>query len=996
MKSPMRGLAWLAVALAVAWPAAAEMATLRVGTPPGRMLASARPAPKRPKPPTAYVARAAGAVQVDGRLDEKAWKGATRLSLARTLDGAGPASQPTAVLLLRDGETLLVGFRCAEPRMDRIRPGKTGTDLALWEDDSVEVFLGTEGGYVHLGVNVAGGTVDGRGKSDTWNLPLRARTARGKDHWTAEMAVPLAKVAGGRPPKQWIANFNRTRYGSGAGEEFAWSPTFSGDSHAPARFGRLVLADPPPRQAEKDAPDAGPVEVVAVSSGVAVVRLNLSALPKGAKVHRADLRLFRRPVGADEALVRVEVYPLAKGFAEGAQPKASGKPMALRGPRFDRLDATAAVRAWAAGRGGARRLDLFVKTAPPLQLDHTCLDILYEGKPKGLPAQASGLAAFHRAGQTFLTWKDREDAFGDRPVTWGEMRKYFQEADAQRQVRYRLYRHSRRIDAASVSGAELLAEVAPLSGLNANSWSLERLVNQVVFGNADQGELGKYGPFSGWSRSSPEGGRLIIPRLAIHDGRALPPGTALYVHSASAGGRAYYAVTLAANGVENLSAFSPANSLARPVAETAAAWRVGAAAKPGTAGPQPVEQPAGKGFGFDYRGRRHFYVTWAAPPLAPRPMYFNWSVLVPPEAKAPAPVELYFHGPGTSYARPPVKFLDRSIQICPHDEPFSGWYGTNDAAGTLKSPADGVVRPYTIRRVEAFLAWARGKFPIDAGRIVPVGGDGAGLMALYRPELFAYVLITGFQSRQLDPKAAGDYTRAWGPRSEQVRNDAGLSDWAWGELDCVLAGRRLANVRGKDDARPTVPAGAAGHKVELPLFICNGNSWGRDSGYARGWGRFYYALQGTRHGMHGCWGWNRPTYPGKFDGLWRGLDLTNATPFVAITNASTDGEGESRGNANRHHIWTDLTETPEAFGVTIVGPESTFDLTPRRLSRFKVAAGQTVAWEATPVAVKTYSRAAKPDPQSGKVTAGAGGVITLTGLKLPRGWSLKVRIGRLK
>ena len=39
-----------------------------------------------------------------------------------------------------------------------------------------------------------------------------------------------------------------------------------------------------------------------------------------------------------------------------------------------------------------------------------------------------------------------------------------------------------------------------------------------------------------------------------------------------------------------------------------------------------------------------------------------------------------------------VKFLDRSIQLCPHDFPFSGWYGMNDAVGTLKNPADGVVR----------------------------------------------------------------------------------------------------------------------------------------------------------------------------------------------------------------------------------------------------------------------------------------------------------------
>ncbi len=174
-------------------------------------------------------------------------------------------------------------------------------------------------------------------------------------------------------------------------------------------------------------------------------------------------------------------------------------------------------------------------------------------------------------------------------------------------------------------------------------------------------------------------------------------------------------------------------------------------------------------------------------------MYFNWSVLVPPDSSTPCPVELYFHAPGYSYARPPVKFLDRSIQICPHDFPFSGWYGYTDAVGTLKNPADAAVQPYTVRRIEAFLKWAQGKFPIDAGRIVAVGGDGAAIMALNRPKLFAYV------------------------------------------------------------------------------------------------------LQATRHPLHAHWAWgSNLTAPGKYSGLWQGLDIQNTTPVPAITNSSADKEGDER------------------------------------------------------------------------------------------------------
>ncbi len=971
---------FMSIAPALAPSAPAGMATLRVGAPPTGK-ASGRPSARQPRPPVAYVARVEGAVAIDGRLDEKAWKRATRLSLDRTLDGTGPARQATTVLLLRDTGRLFLGIRCAESRMDRIRPGRTGRDVTVWTADSIEVFIGPAGGAYHrFGVNAAGGATDGRAKDDSWNAPFRVATSRAKDAWTVEMVLPLASMAGKKLPTEWAANFNRTRHAAGAGQEFAWSPTFSGDSHVPARFGKLLLTDPP---ADRPAAGAGPVEIVPVPTGVAVVRLDLSDLPKGATVHRADLRLFRR-VGAggatEDALARVEVYPLADGFKRPAAPRPAGRPLALRGPWFDRLDATQAVRAWAGRKGRTARMDFFVRSAPPLQLDATCLDLVYEGEGRKPPAQVEGLKALHRAGQTFLTWKDREDAFGAGPVTWGQIRAHLDKTDPRQQVRYRVYRHARPIDARSVRDAVLLAEVSSLSGFNVNSWSLERLINQAVFGNEDRGELGKYGPFGGWSRHSPEGGKLIIPRLAIEDGRALPAGTGLYVHSCPAGApgqKAYYAVTVATGGVENLSAFSPANSLARPVTEGPAAW-------------EPVEQPAGGGFGFDFRGRRHFYVTWLAPPLAPRPMYSNWSVLVPPECKEPRPVELYFHAPGYSYARPPVKFLDRSIQVCPHDYPFSGWYGYNDAAGTLKSPAKGVVRPYTIRRIERFLKWARGRFPIDPERIIAVGGDGAGLMALYRPKLLAYVISPGFEGRQLNPRAAGPFIQAWGPRSRQARNADGLSEWAWGELDYVLAGARLPNRRDRKKPPPEILAGAPGFEKDLPLFICGGRSWGVDPGYARGLGRLYYAIQGTRNPLYGKWGWQQPEYPDKYTGRWRGLDLTRSAALPAISRNSGDVDSEAAGNANGEIIWKDVKDTVEAFEVTILGPDCTFDLTPRRLSRFKLAPGTKVNWEA--ISEPTSDRAKKPDPMSGKAVADKHGLVTLQGLKLGRDCVLKVRI----
>ena len=409
-------------------------------------------------------------------------------------------------------------------------------------------------------------------------------------------------------------------------------------------------------------------------------------------------------------------------------------------------------------------------------------------------------------------------------------------------------------------------------------------------------------------------------------------------------------------------------------------------------------------------------------------MYFNWSVLVPegtgsfsapgegarppvsdrggqaPRSEPngePVPVELYFHAPGYSYARPPVKFIERSIQICPHDFPFSGWYGYNDAAGTLRSPAEGVVRPYTIRRIEAFLNWAAGKFPIDRSRVVAVGGDGAAMMALHRPELFAYVLITGFEAQQLDPKASsriGRYAQAWGPPSPRIKSENGFSrigEWAWGEPDQLLCGKRLPAVVKKDEPTPVADAAAPGFRMELPLFVCRSYSWGRDPAYGHGRGRFYYALQATSHALHAHWAWGgHLTPPDKFTGFWQGLDIQNTTPILAITRSSADREGEGDGHANSGYSWQDVKEDAASFEASILGPSSTFDLTPRRLSTLKVQPGQKFSWEAVCIQVPHWSHQKPPAPKSGTVAADANGLITLKGLEAAGGYKLVVRIRR--
>jgi hypothetical protein len=113
-----------------------------------------------------------------------------------------------------------------------------------------------------------------------------------------------------------------------------------------------------------------------------------------------------------------------------------------------------------------------------------------------------------------------------------------------------------------------------------------------------------------------------------------------------------------------------------------------------------------------------------------------------------------------------------------------------------------------------------------------------------------------------------------------------------------------------------------------------------------------------------------------------------------ITRSSNDKEGEGAGNCNLDYSWSQVAEDAGSFEVAISGRPGTFDLTPRRLSKLKIAPNQKLQWEV--VSIPSNPRGTVPDEQSGEVSADAHGVLTLPGLQLAREASLKVRIQTTK
>ena len=78
--------------------------------------------------------------------------------------------------------------------------------------------------------------------------------------------------------------------------------------------------------------------------------------------------------------------------------------------------------------------------------------------------QVSELRVWHRAGQTFLTWKEVNNPITRDPVFFQELKNVQTRIEQEQRRRYKIYRSTRPIH--STGGLKAIAEVPPFSGWN--------------------------------------------------------------------------------------------------------------------------------------------------------------------------------------------------------------------------------------------------------------------------------------------------------------------------------------------------------------------------------------------------------------------------------------------------------------------------------------------------------------------------------------------------
>jgi hypothetical protein len=237
-----------------------------------------------PHPPGYVCVRADGAIAVDGRIDDPAWRSAAWT--ADFADIANPASSPaprTRVKMLWDDTYLYIGADIAEPHL---WAQMTKHDSPLYQENAWEFFIDPDGDnheYYEFEINALNTTWDlllprpyrdgGRGVS-SWEIAglksavhLDGTLNNPSDvdrGWSIELAVPwsaLEELARHRGPprdgEQWRMNFTRvetalqhdaTTYRKIDGrtsQVSSWAPQYVSDIHRPETWGYVQFERTP-------------------------------------------------------------------------------------------------------------------------------------------------------------------------------------------------------------------------------------------------------------------------------------------------------------------------------------------------------------------------------------------------------------------------------------------------------------------------------------------------------------------------------------------------------------------------------------------------------------------------------------------------------------------------------------------------------------------------------------------------------------------------------
>jgi len=198
-------------------------------------------------------------IEVDGKLNEDVWqtKGEWIDGFCRTFCSAEDASEAenqTRFKVAGDKDNVYFAVICDAAEPDKIAsPPREHNDIAVFNDDAVEIFLDAGGQkklYLHLGINPSGALYE-EWYSRKVNLGISTAANVTPKGWQVEIAVPrdelwqLYNEAGsGVDGKLWNLNITRHQPNAGKDSFTSWSYTGAEGFHNVDTLGFLLLDDP--------------------------------------------------------------------------------------------------------------------------------------------------------------------------------------------------------------------------------------------------------------------------------------------------------------------------------------------------------------------------------------------------------------------------------------------------------------------------------------------------------------------------------------------------------------------------------------------------------------------------------------------------------------------------------------------------------------------------------------------------------------------------------
>ncbi|HET7458749.1 MAG TPA: DUF5916 domain-containing protein [Gemmatimonadaceae bacterium] len=165
-------------------------------------------------------ASGAGAVRVDGRLDEPVWQSADSIAdLTQVVPAErGVPSARTVVRVLVAGDAIVIGVRADDAEPSRLVSYARQRDAKLDAEDHVTIVLDTyldgRSGYV-FAVNPNGARYDalvataGGDENANWDAVWEAATARTPTGWSAEIRIPVKSLMFEHGLESWGFNVER-------------------------------------------------------------------------------------------------------------------------------------------------------------------------------------------------------------------------------------------------------------------------------------------------------------------------------------------------------------------------------------------------------------------------------------------------------------------------------------------------------------------------------------------------------------------------------------------------------------------------------------------------------------------------------------------------------------------------------------------------------------------------------------------------------------------